>query len=109
MTNPNTADFLDMLPSTVMVAPYIARDRFGAASYGPAVGYPAHIADQETLMRGPQGETIVVQKVAWLGTDHKFSTLDQVTLSDGSTPIILAINAAEDETATALYTKIGFG
>ena len=108
--NPNTAAFLDLMPSSVTVEPFLSSNTFGQASYGPAKTYRAHISNKSVLVRGPEGETIVARGQVWLATSDDIGSKDRVTLpGTGGIIIILNVDAGQDETGVNLYTRLDFG
>ena len=103
------ADFADMMPSVVKVAPRLNSDQYGAATYGTDVPYKAHVSNKAGYIRGPQGELIATKGRIWLNCQTPFPPTSRVTLPDGTTPPILAVNGAEDETGEQQFTRVDFG
>lgn len=108
--NPNTADFLDMMPSTVTVEPFASSDTYGAPVYGPLVSYRCHVSNKASYIRGPSGEMIVTKGAIWIAcASDAFTAKARLTLPNGAKPILLAINGAQDETGTDIGTRVDFG
>ena len=104
-------DFLDLMPSTFQIEPYLGRDTYGVASYGsPPATYRGHKSDKTHFIRGPSGEQIVARGTAWLATyGAVISVEDRLTLPDGTQPKILDVNGGDDETGATLYTRLDLG
>lgn len=109
-TSPDIAEFLDLMPSTVSVEPFLADDRFGKPSYGPVKTYPAHLSNKSCLVRGANGETVVAKGSIWIGTGDPIDDKARITLPNKTAPVsILAVNGGDDETGLTLYTRVDFG
>ena len=102
-------DFLSMMPSVVKVAPLVSTDTYGVPTYGPDVPYKAHIANKSSFIRGPNGETIVTKGTVWMNCTVPLPDTSRITFPDGSTPPILMVNQAQDETGDTQFTRIDFG
>lgn len=109
MSGAGIADWLDLMPLTVQIAPYLGRTSYGVASYGPAVGYRARVNYEQHYVRDKSGATVVSTGVAWIANTSEIDVDDRIILPDGSTPIVLKAGAETDETGKVLYTRIDFG
>jgi hypothetical protein len=101
-------DWLDLMPDTVTVAPWQARDTVGVAQYGPPVPYRARVNNKSQMVRVASGELVAARGVAWLATTDDIDVRSKITLPDGSTPVILVSNVTPDENGP-LFVKVGFG
>lgn len=108
--NSNTDDFLDMLRSIIKVEPYLSSDQYGGPVFGPAVPYRCHVSNVTGYIRGPNGELIATKGKVWIAcASSAINPKSRITLPGGGQPLILAVNGAQDETATDLYTRLDFG
>lgn len=103
------ADFLDLMPLTVTVAPFVSRDSYGVATYGTARPYRARVNYKQHYIRKSEGEMVPARGMVWLATSDAISVNDRVTLPDGTTPLILESNGETDETGDTLYVRLDFG
>lgn len=101
-------DFLDLMPHTVSHAELAGRDDYGKPTYGSAVDYQARVTYKNQKVRASDGSEVVARGVVWIGGTPIISTDDQLTLPDGSSPIILSFEQYADEIG-AHHTKIFFG
>lgn len=103
-------DFLDLMPSTFWVEPYLGRNTYGAATYGPPAPYRGHKNDKTHFIRASSGEQIVSRGMVWLATNGaSIGVEDRLTLPDGTKPKILDVNGGDDETGATLYTRLDLG
>jgi hypothetical protein len=101
-------DFLELMPHTVSHAELASRDAYGKPVYGSAVDYTARVLYKNQKVRAKDGSEVVARGVVWIGGTPTVSPDDQLTLPDGSTPIILSFEQYADEDG-AHHTKIFFG
>jgi hypothetical protein len=93
-------DFLDMMPDTVTVEPWVAQDGLGAPAFGPARSYRARVEVSPRLVRNLQGEEVVSTARVYLGTRDAVSERDRLTLPAGFTqtqPSIIRVSPVRDE------------
>lgn len=108
------AEFLDFMPFTVAVAPFIGLDRNNEASYGADVNYRARIVGKVISLRRSEKEDATPVFDVYLGGivnldgsitpvgNTLFTTNDKVTLPVNQgwvdeTPIIFAVARATDD------------
>ena len=91
------ADLLDLLTSVVGILPKLSDDGYGKPIYGSATNYPARISERHIKVRNAQGEEVVVDGSVLLGGHPVIPPDSKITLSDNSSPVIIAINRAYDE------------
>lgn len=102
-------DFADELRDTLTVAPFTGtRDRAGAPTYGADVVYNCRLVRKQKLVRSITGDQVMSSSNAVLKAAPVLKPTDNVTLSDSSTPEILAIENPQDETGDFAYTRIYF-
>lgn len=68
------AEFFDMMPATVQVAPYVSDDQYGKPTYGADVAYSARISIKDELVRSHDGREIAAR-----GKVYLFSTVPPIT------------------------------
>lgn len=102
------SDFLDLMPDTVTVEPFAGRDGYGAPSYGAPVQYRARVVYRPNLVHAPDGKEVVARGTVWLATSDAVSTEDRLTLPDGSTPRVVAVERYTDASGVH-HVKVAFG
>lgn len=101
-------DLLDLMPNTVTVRPFVSRDSYGAASYGSPTDYPARVNYKTHNILGPDNQLILSNGTIWMACSDPVSSDDQVTLDDGSTPVILKATRETDESGVVQYVRADF-
>ncbi|WP_207456064.1 hypothetical protein [Azospirillum sp. SYSU D00513] len=101
-------DLADLMPDVVEHAPANGHDVYGAPSYGPASTYRARVAYRSRLVRDRNGDTVAARGSAWLAGAPVVGLDDRVTLPDGTSPPLLAVDRLTDERG-ATVVKIHFG
>ena len=92
--------FLSMMPSTLRVSTRSAHSNYGAPTFtGSTVKYRARIVQKPGFVRGPEMEEVAYRHVAWVRSTGTVSITasDRVTLPDGSTPPVVAVEMYPDE------------
>jgi hypothetical protein len=80
-------ELLEMLESTVTIAPLTARALDGKKSHGSADDYRAHISVRHDMVRNTSGEEVMAAGSADLDSAYPDITESSLlTLQDGSTP-----------------------
>lgn len=101
-------DLLDFMPETILHAAPGGFNEYGQSIPGPVTAYRARIAHRSRLVRDRNGDTVAARGSVWLANGPVVGVEDQITLPDGSTPPILAVDDLSDETG-ARFVKIIFG
>ena len=93
------SDFVDCMPTSVTIKPVTALDKYGEKTYGTAQTIKAKIMERNERLAITGGEEIVARGRVILGaiSSPTVTTKDQLTLPDGSTPEILAVQPVNDE------------
>lgn len=107
---------LDVLfATTITVEQVSSLDEFNARTYAAAVTYPARVINKLNRIVDFEGRETAAMTVAWIAPETTNDTLptgitpdDRITLPDGTTPPILAIDVYEDENGSH-HMKIFFG
>lgn len=103
-----TDDLLDLMPATILVAPFLSADAFGVPSYGPSIPVRGRVVYKARLIRMSLTETINAVGVVYLATEDPVTTRDKLTLPDASSPTILLAALETDETGDC-YNTVWFG
>ena len=103
------ADFAELLNQTVTVKALSSRDSYGKPTYGAGTSYSARVSFKARLIRGADDRLHQARGEVWLQSNVAVALDDQITLPDGTTPPILAVERAADEDGTVHHTKIIFG
>lgn len=104
----SVADWLDLMPATVTVQTFVGRDSYGTASYGSPITFSARVTYKNDYIRVATGEQVVSRGHIWIATVEDVTVQDLITLPDGTTPPLLAVEQIADESGP-LYTKVYFG
>ena len=91
---------LSMMPSTLRVSTRSAHSNYGAPTFtGSTVKYRARIVQKPGFVRGPEMEEVAYRHVAWVRSTGATSITvsDRVTLPDGTTPPVVAVEMYPDE------------
>jgi len=102
------SDWVDMMPHTVSLEPFVSEDAYGLPTYGASVDYRARVIRKPHYVRGQEGKDITADGMVWLGpptsdltsdTVPTVTTRDRITLPDGTltTPPILSVSKIPDE------------
>lgn len=101
-------EWADMMPATVTVLSYLRSDGYAVPVFADTPNtYPARVTYRTRRVLNPAGEEVVSRGTVWLATVDPISTKDQVTLPDGTTPLILQADQIADEDGP-LYTRLDF-
>ncbi len=91
-------DFLKLAPQTVTIAPLSTTTLYGAPSYGTAVSYSASVQRRAQLVAGPDGREVTSRtQVFVMSSSASVSEQDRLTLGDGTTPRIIAVETWADD------------
>lgn len=101
-------DLKDLMPDSVVWSPFVSRDQFGAPTYGTPTTLRARVVRKHRLVRDISGQQVVSTAQAWIiSGDSEIGSTDQVTLPDGTTPVIAAVERQGDEVG-GRHTKVMF-
>jgi hypothetical protein len=101
-------EFEDMMPHEVNIAHFVSRDAYGAETHGSATTYNARVYYKPKRVRDFNGQEVVAQGMVWLASNVAVGPTDKLTMPDGSTPPILAVERPGDD-AEIHHTKVYFG
>ena len=101
-------DWQDLFPHTIYHAEYISRDAYGQPNYGSEVAYRGRVTYKDQTRYFSDGSTIEIKGTVWIQGTPTVSNDDQITLPDGSTPLILSHELIADESGSH-HVKIFFG
>ena len=109
----DSANFLEMMPDTVIFNPTASTDKYGKKTFGNAqtnISVRARLIDDVVLVKNAEGQDIVSAGRAILAGDYSTLTLGhKITLPNGSTPVIVKIDNKNDTSATTHHTVVYFG
>lgn len=91
------ASYLEFMPSTVSIQTRAGSNNYGEPSVSTTVTkYRARITFQPHEMRRAGGEVVAVKNICWVASTGTINATDKITLPDGSTPTILAVQTPMD-------------
>lgn len=94
------ADWADLMPATVTVAPRTGVDAAGNPTFGAAVSYKARVEMRSVRSRDVNGREIVGRGIVYLATTTAPNRNGKVTLPSGydpQVPVLLEVRQVEDE------------
>ena len=98
----------ELMTDTVTIAPVSTRDAYGKHGWATAVSYVGRIQSGDHKVLDPKGvERVSVGRV-YIPDAPDVSIHDKLTLPDGTSPPILAIDETHDERGTH-HTTIHYG
>lgn len=102
--------FLEMMPDTITFNAGSAIDKYGKRTYGGTVTTAnGRIVFENRLIKNDEGQDIVSTGRVYLYGPYASLTLqDKITLPNGSTPVILAVETKKD-TGGNHHTVVHFG
>lgn len=96
---------LECFPHTVQIANVASTDNYGQTSFGSNTAYQARVEKRARLFRDQNGREIVGVATVYLTSAVTISPRARITLPDGTTPPILAVETQPDESGD-YYTAI---
>lgn len=93
-------DFLDFMPATVNIAPYVSTTIAGVKTYGSDVPYPCRLEMKNHIVIDKDGREVMAAGRIFLGTTTIPGISDRITLPAGfsrSQPIIISVDPVYDE------------
>ena len=99
-----------LMPHTITVGALasFSTDGYGTPTFGAASSYTARVVGKQTLVDTFRGTEELAKTVVYVKATSTFGPSDQITLPDGTTPELLAVEAFPDEDG-AHHTKLMFG
>ena len=97
------ADWVDLMPSSVVVAPRTGVDAAGKPTFGAGVSYKARIEMRNVRSRDAQGREIVGRGIVFLATTTIPGSNSKITLPAGYdplVPVLLEVRPVPDEFGT---------
>ena len=92
--------FLSMMTSTLKISTRSGHDNYGKATFAATTtNFRARIVEKPGYVRGPEMEEVAYRHVAWVRSTGATSITasDRVTLPDGSTPPVVAVEVYPDD------------
>lgn len=99
------------MPDTVTVASLTGFSTDGYATPGfstSATSYRARVVREQRLIRSLEGREEMATTTVWVASTSTFGPVDKVTLPDGSSPPLLAVETFSDEYGVT-HSKLAFG
>ena len=97
------------MPETVTHAEFAGRstDGYGAPIYGTPANFRARVLENPHLVTTREGAEVMARGVVWVATATTIGPEDQITLPDGTTPPIVAVDRVSDQDGTH-HMKVHF-
>lgn len=100
-------DLKDLMADTATHAALASRDSYGVPTYGSGTSYTARLIRKNKLVRDAQGQQVLATAELWIAGTPAIRPDDKITLSDGSTPPIAAVERYQDEDGSC-FVKVFF-
>jgi hypothetical protein len=92
------AEYLTMMPSTMVVFPFLAFDNYGDPSYGTTgINYRCRIEYEDVVVRDQLGQDVVSNVTAYVAATTRLNKLSQYVLPDGTTGVVQSIAVQFDD------------
>lgn len=102
-------EFSDLMKDTVTHYQMSSRDSYGAITYGSGTEYQSRVVYKRELVRDSNGNQVVSKGVVWFMAYVNINPdQDKITLPDGTSPPILAVERFPDNVGDN-HTKLYFG
>jgi len=101
--------FLGLMNSNVTVSTRSGHNNYGEPTYGSGSTYRARIHEKAGFVRTADGEVIEVTTEVWVNSTKAFTVDDRVTLPNGTTPQVVAVNRPFDESGAQHHVKFLLG
>ena len=104
--------FLTVMTQTLTVNRLsgVSTDGYGRPAYSTAaLSRYCRVTEKQHLVRSFEGEQEVATTVAWVRSTSTFSPSDKITLPDGTTPRLLAVEEYRDQAGAMHHVKLSFG
>lgn len=89
--------FTSLMPSTVTIAGRTGHSNYGVPTWSTGTTYRARIVHKPRFVRVDEAHTLAIRHDVWIAsTGNTITADDRITLPDGSTPPILAVERYED-------------
>jgi hypothetical protein len=104
--------FLDVMTQTLTVTRLsgVSTDGYGRPTYSTsALSRYCRVTEKQHLVRSFEGTQEVAGTIAWVRSTSTFSPSDRITLPDGTTPALLAIEEYRDQDGNIHHVTLHFG
>ena len=102
--------FLEMMPDTIVFTPPSAVDKYGKKTFsGTTISIRAHIQNSVEMIKDSEGRDVLAMGKAYLYGVPNITLNYQMTLPDGSNPVIVRFDTVTDTASTAHHSVIYFG
>jgi len=90
-------DLLQMMPHTVTIKPRTGVDAYSKPSYSAGVDWTCYVDYRPKKIRNAAGQEVVSSAQVYVGGVSGATVSSEITLPDGSKPVILMVNKLSDE------------
>lgn len=98
-----------LLTEALMIRHYTGQDAYGKPTYGAAQTYPAREEFRIRKILDQAGQERISRAKVFFDRNVSIGLRDQVTLSDGTVPPILAVYAVRDTAGALHHSEVFFG
>jgi len=93
-------ELLDLMPDTLKVNALkgVSTDGYGTATYSATtLSYRCRVVEKQQLITTFEGVEQVARTVCWVKSTSTFGPWDKITLPDGTSPHLVAVDDFRDE------------
>lgn len=93
-------ELLELMPSSVLIAPFVSQSGSTQPTYGADVAYQCRISMGAQYVRSADGREVMARGRIYLATTNAFTVRDRVTLPAGygpTQPPIVNVNTEDDQ------------
>jgi hypothetical protein len=95
--SPNVNAFADMMTQTIVWEQRTGTDEYGQGVFGAGQNLTCRIVSKERGVRTVDGGEAVSTTTIYVLGDYGITSVDRVTLPDGSQPVIVDVKSYPDE------------
>jgi hypothetical protein len=105
-----STEFEALMPTgvTVQTLSSISTDGYGTPVYATGTTYKARVVGTQEVVTDFTGDEQIATHVAWIASTSTFEPDVQITMTDGTSPLLLRLSAVPDETGVH-HVKAWFG
>lgn len=104
--------FLNVMTQTLTVTRLtgVSTDGYGRPAYSTsALSRYCRVTEKQHLVRSFEGTQEVASTIVWVRSTSTFSPSDKITLPDGTTPPLLAVDEYRDDSGALHHHTLHFG
>jgi hypothetical protein len=101
-------EFLELMGEAITLKAPSSVDKYGKRAFGTAQSFTARVQPKVHMTRDSAGREVVGRGIVYVYGSPSVTPEWELTLADGSKPVIIAVYRARDEDG-AHHTEIAYG